>query len=241
MALIKCNECGEQVSNKAASCPKCGAPIAKKNRGPSGCMMVFFVIIAAFLIVSFLGDDGNKNKSQIQEGNRPHSLSDKLNSEPAKNTDAQKKSAVVMNWHQENLKDSVTGDVGKIFYNTSLNRVNFAFPYNVDGGSVLNLVFRKRKEDADAYLVISKGQIVCGYSDCFIRTKGDNGKVKKWPASSEASGRSDMIFIDNAQSFEKYIMNNKKVTIGVTFYQSGEQGFDFDVSDYPGQAKRKTN
>ncbi len=61
---------------------------------------------------------------------------------------------------------------------------------------------------------------------------------KKWPASSEASGRSDMIFIDNAQSFEKYIMNNKKVTIGVTFYQSGEQGFDFDVSDYPGQAKR---
>ncbi|HEE9829758.1 TPA: zinc-ribbon domain-containing protein, partial [Citrobacter freundii] len=37
MALIKCKECGEQVSDKAASCPKCGAPIAKKNKGPSGC------------------------------------------------------------------------------------------------------------------------------------------------------------------------------------------------------------
>ncbi|RVS47000.1 zinc-ribbon domain-containing protein [Citrobacter freundii] len=34
MALIKCKECGEQVSDKAASCPKCGAPIAKKNKGP---------------------------------------------------------------------------------------------------------------------------------------------------------------------------------------------------------------
>jgi len=27
MALIECNECGNQVSDKATSCPKCGAPI----------------------------------------------------------------------------------------------------------------------------------------------------------------------------------------------------------------------
>jgi hypothetical protein len=28
MALIKCSECGKQVSEKASACPKCGAPIA---------------------------------------------------------------------------------------------------------------------------------------------------------------------------------------------------------------------
>lgn len=27
MALIKCSECGREVSDKAASCPNCGAPI----------------------------------------------------------------------------------------------------------------------------------------------------------------------------------------------------------------------
>lgn len=27
MALIKCPECGNEVSDKAASCPKCGYPI----------------------------------------------------------------------------------------------------------------------------------------------------------------------------------------------------------------------
>jgi hypothetical protein len=27
MALINCNECGNQVSDKAAACPKCGAPV----------------------------------------------------------------------------------------------------------------------------------------------------------------------------------------------------------------------
>lgn len=29
MALIKCNECGNEVSDKANACPKCGAPIEK--------------------------------------------------------------------------------------------------------------------------------------------------------------------------------------------------------------------
>lgn len=29
MALIKCSECGGQVSDKAASCPHCGAPISR--------------------------------------------------------------------------------------------------------------------------------------------------------------------------------------------------------------------
>ena len=30
MALINCNECGREVSDKAQSCPSCGAPIANK-------------------------------------------------------------------------------------------------------------------------------------------------------------------------------------------------------------------
>ena len=28
MALILCEECGKEVSDKAAACPNCGAPIA---------------------------------------------------------------------------------------------------------------------------------------------------------------------------------------------------------------------
>lgn len=33
MALIKCGECGNEVSDKAAACPKCGAPIAAPTGG----------------------------------------------------------------------------------------------------------------------------------------------------------------------------------------------------------------
>lgn len=35
MALIKCSECGTEVSDKASSCPKCGAPIAKSAQTES--------------------------------------------------------------------------------------------------------------------------------------------------------------------------------------------------------------
>ena len=31
MALTKCKECGHDVSNKAKSCPKCGAPAPKRT------------------------------------------------------------------------------------------------------------------------------------------------------------------------------------------------------------------
>lgn len=31
MALIYCSECGQQVSDKASTCPKCGTPIAVSN------------------------------------------------------------------------------------------------------------------------------------------------------------------------------------------------------------------
>ena len=35
MALIECEECGHQVSNKAQECPKCGAPVSGTDVGPS--------------------------------------------------------------------------------------------------------------------------------------------------------------------------------------------------------------
>jgi uncharacterized membrane protein YvbJ len=35
MAMIKCPECGKDVSSKASSCPSCGNPVAMKS-GPFG-------------------------------------------------------------------------------------------------------------------------------------------------------------------------------------------------------------
>lgn len=33
MSLIKCPECGKEISDKAAACPNCGMPLRKEDRG----------------------------------------------------------------------------------------------------------------------------------------------------------------------------------------------------------------
>ena len=47
-----------------------------------------------------------------------------------------------------------------------------------------------------------------------------------------------MIFLDNPQSFEKYIKSNKN-HYWSDILSIWRTGFDFDVSDYPEQAKKK--
>lgn len=54
MAMLKCAECGAKISDKAASCPSCGAPrtanqaITKKR---IGCGTVVLAVFGAFLAV----------------------------------------------------------------------------------------------------------------------------------------------------------------------------------------------
>ena len=64
MALIKCKECGYEVSEKANSCPKCGAPslaaekIQKVKAGAlSGCALILaapLVLIVGFVVFALL-------------------------------------------------------------------------------------------------------------------------------------------------------------------------------------------
>ncbi|HWT21663.1 MAG TPA: zinc-ribbon domain-containing protein [Variovorax sp.] len=51
MALVKCKECGAQVSSSAKSCPSCGAP-PPKSTGRGG--PIFVVGLALFVVVSLV-------------------------------------------------------------------------------------------------------------------------------------------------------------------------------------------
>lgn len=55
MALKKCKECGKDVSDKAATCPNCGAPIPKPWLKASGCLIIlvgFFVVLTITVIMA---------------------------------------------------------------------------------------------------------------------------------------------------------------------------------------------
>lgn len=66
MALIKCKECGNQISTEASSCPQCGA----KNKKSGGCLSIIGYIAVFIFATSLLGKcalDGDKDKAAETE------------------------------------------------------------------------------------------------------------------------------------------------------------------------------
>ena len=61
MAMIKCPECGKDVSDRASSCPNCGCPI--ESTSPSGT-----VKIKASVLKAPTGFNGNQKVSIISGG-----------------------------------------------------------------------------------------------------------------------------------------------------------------------------
>lgn len=51
MALIKCKECGNEVSSKAPTCPKCGAQVARK---PLGCGSAIVIVIMLLVFGTYI-------------------------------------------------------------------------------------------------------------------------------------------------------------------------------------------
>ena len=69
MALIKCPECGKEVSDKADSCPECGYPISRKSAPPessrknkSKIITAIFVIVLLFFCCEHISAEHKKEK-----------------------------------------------------------------------------------------------------------------------------------------------------------------------------------
>lgn len=58
MALIKCKECGNEISNKAKECPSCGAPLPKKTSIVTWTFL--FAVIVVILVVATSGKKTSK-------------------------------------------------------------------------------------------------------------------------------------------------------------------------------------
>lgn len=77
MALIKCKECGREISTEAATCPGCGAPIkiipAKKaeseNVGCLGVTLTLFGVAGFFFLVWMFADSDKKSKGSGEPEN----------------------------------------------------------------------------------------------------------------------------------------------------------------------------
>jgi len=63
MALIKCAECQTEMSDKAAACPKCGAPKAIAAAAPAKSWSTGKVLVVGLLIIVVIGAMSELDKS----------------------------------------------------------------------------------------------------------------------------------------------------------------------------------
>lgn len=107
MALIKCKECGEQVSTKAKTCPNCGAKVPKKTS-----LFTWFVLAMIILVVYAV----NQTPSNYS------ATSTKKTASPS--TKAQQASTPVISWSYHQSKDEMSGKVTGYITSYSKNTLN---------------------------------------------------------------------------------------------------------------------
>lgn len=66
MALIKCHECGKDISTEAKTCPACGAKV-KKPKKPVGPVGFFFVLVFGMVVYAMVSESENKAQREADE------------------------------------------------------------------------------------------------------------------------------------------------------------------------------
>lgn len=138
--------------------------------------------------------------------------------------------AEMTKWRYSDQEDEMTGKLTKFAQVISENKVNFEFPYN--GGSNLELTFRKKGKSLDAaYIRISKGQFVSKYDGASISVRFDDLDPVNYKVSESSTYSTDILFINSKSGFLKRVKNAKTIKIQADFYQEGSKVFTFDTED----------
>jgi len=66
MALIKCKECGKEVSSEARKCPHCGKKL-KTSRIGKGILYVFVIIIGLGILGTIISNTNKEEKTSKQK------------------------------------------------------------------------------------------------------------------------------------------------------------------------------
>lgn len=225
MSLIKCKECGAEVSSKAETCPKCGARVADKSVGCGTIMGVFFLGVMAIGIFASLGSSGPENSPSPVASSTPPSSSDQPASIPEPPLPGSQ-------WTYYKFDD----DMGKGAYYTaftsSTNTVEFDFPYSGAQHATLSLRTHPRL-GKDVIIRIEKGQLLCdSYDGCTVLVRFDDAKAEGFSALPPEDHSSEILFIQNYGRFVEKMLKAKRVRIEVKVFQEGAPVFEFDVSGF---------
>lgn len=208
MALIKCHECGKDVSNEAKECLNCGA---KRKKTTS----IFTWIIALFVgYVIFRTVLVSQTSSPPSI---PATASTTVPAIPSKHT-----------WRYDTTKDKVSSKEGKSAMLESTNSFDLEFPYQ--GGTTGTLIVRKHpRHGKDVIINISKGQLLCGIRECQVSVKFDDKPPITVTATPPADHSNESLFLSGFERLVKGMKESKTTIVELTFYRQGAKTFMFST------------
>lgn len=226
MAIVKCKECGVEVSSKADACQKCGARLAAK---PMGCGTLIGVSVLGLIIISALLSIFN---TETPVPATHSAASSGATSDEAPEAKTPEITAEVVQWRYSHDEDGMGKGVNHEAAIDSVNTVEFDFPYS--GPQQATLTMRNHpRYGKDVLLSIERGQILCqSYESCTVLVRFDDEAAVRYAALSPADNSTETIFISNYRRFAQKMLKAKRVRISANIYQEGSPVFEFDVSEF---------
>lgn len=226
MALIKCKECGAEVSSKAETCPKCGAKVADKPMGCGSVIGIFFLGLVVISLFASLSPSGSQSEApqavtEPSTGTQTFAIPEP-ESEPVPGSQ--------WTYHQSS-DDMSNGSVYHAF-TSSTNTVEFDFPYSGEQHAMLTLRTHPRW-GKHLMFRIEKGQLLCNsYDGCAVLVRFDDGKAERFSAIGPEDNSSEVLFIQNYGRFVEKMLKANRVRVAVSVFQEGNPTFEFDVSGF---------
>lgn len=238
MALVKCKECGHQISKSATQCPNCGAKIKRAS-------IVTKLIAGLFalgIFGSILGQCSSQNQ-KAEEAAQAAAEQARIAALPPEQQAAEKKRLaeeaatkqeqelrnLSLWWNYSESADEMGRGQIKWAIVNSLNEFEFDFPYK--GPQRARLELRKHpKHGHDVILSIERGQFLCGIDNCVVSVRFDQGKAQTYSVLEPADNSTTSLFIQSYDRFVTNLRKAEKVYIEAQFYQEGHRVFEFDTT-----------
>lgn len=243
MALIKCRECGHQVSTTAEACPSCGA------KPKSGWGVFKFVLFGVVLLFGFaaIGVAVNPKRDvdmltvDATTGTkvRPESLAMSVAPEPAPTVKAEPPAKAEppveqpgSQWDYSEMADKMGKGVVRGAKVYSTNEVEFEFPYHMPQRG--RLVLRNHpRHGKDVIFSIERGQLQCPpFQGCKVLVRFDEEAPVSYSGTSPEDHSSETLFIENYARFYEKLLKAQRVRISVNVFRQGSPMFEFDVRGF---------
>lgn len=237
MALIKCRECGHEVSSRARNCIKCGIKRPSKTshniRG-----LIYGSLFLFFLYAGFTG--GNKTNGYDSVYKNYQEKNSKQNNHYAR-ASLNSPKPYESKWYYSNSKDELSSGTIYSASISSNNKVNLKFPYQGEQRASLQLRNHPRF-GRDVIFRLNKAQILChSYSACNILVRFDGENAVNYRGGEPSDHSTNYVFINNYQKFISKLLRAEKVKIAVDLYQNGTQTFEFDTKDFDVEQYKSSN